>query len=82
MIGLFTRLRVHVEIVAQGCGCCNGCILVLVSQLRKAVVDLFIDDGMLFDPANFAFFGFHMQKAAAVLNDFKRLPVCDLYHDV
>ena len=50
----------------------------LFGQLRKAIVDFFIDDGVLLNPANLVLLGFDVEKATSVLNHFKGLPVRDL----
>jgi hypothetical protein len=36
---------------------------------------LAVDDGALFDPADFVFFALHPQKPASVFEDFERLPI-------
>jgi hypothetical protein len=49
--------------------------LVLVSKLAESVVGLAIDDRPLFNPANLVFLGLDLEKAAAVFEDFERLPI-------
>jgi hypothetical protein len=54
----------------------------LIGHLLEVVVDFLIDNRVLLDPANLAFLGFDVEKAAAVLDDFEGLPVCDFGNDV
>ena len=55
---------------------------VSAGQLLKAVVELFVDDGMFFNPANLIFRGADFDVAASVLNHLKRLAVQYFGHTI
>ena len=65
----------QIDVVAQRTRCDHRILLMLRSQVRKAVVGLGVDDGALFDPADFVLLRLHPQKSASVFEDFERLPV-------
>jgi hypothetical protein len=68
---------VQIYIVANGgCGD-NRVLLVLCAELREYVIRLGIDYRMFFNPPNLIFLSLDFEEAAAVLKDFKLLPVGD-----
>ena len=82
MFGFAAWQVVKVDIVAhRGLGD-NRILLVLAGELGKRAVRLAVDYGVLFDPSNLIFFGFDFEEAAAMLQDFQRLPVDHLGHAV
>ena len=72
----------EVSIVAQGAGRDHKIFLVLIGEILERLVFVRIDDGALFKPADFVLLCLDLQEPASVLEDFKRLTVCDLAYAV
>ena len=72
----------HREVVAQSRrGLCR-IVFMLLAELRKPVVGLFVNHGALFNPAGLVLVGLDPQKALAMLQHFERLPVRHLAHAI
>jgi hypothetical protein len=72
----------HVKVVAQGGRGDHRLLLVLIGQFSKLIAGLAVDDGALFNPADFVLFGFYPEEAASALHNFQFLPVGHLRHAV
>jgi hypothetical protein len=82
VLRLAARQVVEIDIVTNG-GCGNDrVLLVLRGKLRKSVVRLGVDHSMFLDPANLVFLSLDLEEAAAMLQDFKLLPIDHLGHAI
>jgi hypothetical protein len=76
-IGVPTGTDVQVDVVAEAACGHHRILLVLLGELGESVVVLGVDDGALFDPANFVSSGLYAEKPAAMLENFEGFAVCD-----
>ena len=76
------RAHVKVDFVAKRTGGHHRIILVLVGELDEAVEGLAVDDRPVRNPPNLVFSSLYLQKPAAVLQNFKRLPIHNFSHPV
>ena len=72
----------QIHVIAQHSGGDHGILLVLFRQLLKLVVQVAVDDRMLFDPADLILLSLHLEEAAAALEHFERLPIGHFAHAI
>jgi len=76
------RQQVHGQVVAQRGRRCRGIVFVQRAELNKSIVGLLVDHRALFNPAHFVLIGLDSQKALAMLQHLKGLPVDHLAHAI
>jgi len=67
--------QMQIHIVAENCGGNNGIAFVILSKFLEVLVQLAVDDGVFFDPADLALLGFDLVEPPPVLDHFKSLPI-------
>lgn len=70
----------HIKVIAQLCRTGPRVLLVFLCQFCEFLVCLAVDDGTLFNPADFALLSFYLEEPAVVLEHFKLLAVGDRRH--
>ncbi len=75
-------IQVQIHVIAQHGRGDHRILLVLFCELLKFVVQIAVDDRMLFDPADLIFLSLHLEEAAAVLEHLERLPIGHFAHAI
>jgi hypothetical protein len=82
MLGVASGQEVQVHVVAYHSRSHDGIVLVVRGELREQIVDLAVDDRVLFQPADLVLLCLDLQEAAAVIHDLQPVAIGDFAYAI